>query len=216
MSTRVGLISDIHASPSALTEALDIFTREKVSDIICAGDIAGYFDNLLPTIELLEQAGCKTIIGNHDQAYIHAHCDQSRSRECLYLESLPETLQLSIEGKKIYCVHAEPPSEQHGGLKLLDQDGSIIQERKSLWHNNLQDLDADILIVGHTHQVFAEQLGDVLVLNPGSSAFNHSCMVLSLPGCTVETFALENRKIISCWNFSMLYGSEGRYPQKGM
>ena len=216
MSTRLGLISDVHSSPAALAEALDIFARKQVSDIICAGDIAGYFDNLLPTIELLEQAACKTIIGNHDQAYIHTHCDQDMARECLFLEALPDTLELTVENKRIYCVHAEPPSTQHGGIKLLDQQGEVIPQRLLLWHNKLMDLKADILIVGHTHQVFAEQLGDVLVINPGSSVFNHSCMILSLPECTVETFALENKDIIKCWNFSMLYGSGNPYPRKGM
>ena len=42
-------------------------------------------------------------------------------------------------------------------------------------------------------------------VNPGSSAFNHSCMILSLPDLGVREFALGNREIVKCWNFSMLY-----------
>jgi len=109
-----------------------------------------------------------------------------------------------IEDKRLCVVHAHPPSSQHGGIKLLDQDGDIIQQRKDLWCGELQDFDYDVLIVGHTHQVFAEQLGRVFVVNPGSSAFNHSCMILSLPELKVQIFALENKDIIKCWNFSML------------
>jgi predicted phosphodiesterase len=45
-----------------------------------------------------------------------------------------------------------------------------------------------VLVVGHTHQVFAETVGGVLVVNPGSSAFNHSCAILSLPDCTYRCF----------------------------
>ena len=65
-------------------------------------------------------------------------------------------------------------------------------------------LGVDVLVVGHTHQVYAERIGDVFVVNPGSSAFNYSCMILSLPDLTVETFALDGRELIKCWNFSML------------
>jgi predicted phosphodiesterase len=41
MPAKLGLISDVHASPASLQEALEIFARENVSDIVCAGDVAG-------------------------------------------------------------------------------------------------------------------------------------------------------------------------------
>jgi putative phosphoesterase len=212
MTTKIGLISDVHASPGALAEALSLFQQQQVSEIICAGDIAGYFDTLTPCIELLKQHDCKTIIGNHDQTYLKENSGNNRSEDFLYLEALPETLQFNIQGKSMYVVHAEPPNLQHGGIKLLDQQGEIIHSRIQLWTNELANLEHDILIVGHTHQVFAEQLGHVFVVNPGSSAFNHSCMILTLPDMTIQTYALENRDIIKCWNFSMLYGSGSPYP----
>ena len=62
----------------------------------------------------------------------------------------------------------------------------------------------DALIVGHTHQVYAEQLGQLLVINPGSVPFNHSCMVLGLPEMRVDTYALGAQEIIYSWNFSLL------------
>ena len=206
MTTKLGLISDVHSSPVPLKQALDIFDKERVSDIICAGDIAGYYESLKPTIDLLIQNDCKTIIGNHDQAYLEAHPELQSQKEFRFLRELPQTLELVIEDKSICVVHAHPPSSQHGGIKLLDQEGEIIQQRKDLWCGELKDFAYDVLIVGHTHQVFAEQLGKVFVVNPGSSAFNHSCMILSLPELKVQIFALENKDIIKCWNFSMLRG----------
>jgi putative phosphoesterase len=101
-------------------------------------------------------------------------------------------------------VHANPPAEQHGGIKLLDQQGEIRQDRIDEWSITLEEFEYDVLIVGHTHQVYAEQLGEVFVINPGSTVFNHSCMILSLPDLTVQTYSLGNREIIKCWNFSML------------
>ena len=212
MPTRLGLISDVHASPAALQEALDIFARKKVSGLICAGDIAGYFDTLLPTIELLKKSRCKSIMGNHDQDYLELHAENRSTPEYKFLQALPEKLELNFENKSIYVVHAEPPCLQHGGIKLLDQQGEIIISRKQHWDSQLKAFSHDVLIVGHTHQVFAQRLGNTFVVNPGSTAFNHSCMILSLPDMTVETFALEKRSIIKCWNFSMLYGSGSPYP----
>ena len=205
MTQRIGLISDVHCSPGPLAEALQIFADEKVDDIICAGDIAGYYDTLHPTITLLQQSNCKVIIGNHDQSWLEktASVDDCPMRG--YLQQLPQTLDLVIEGKRVFVVHANPPSEQHGGIKLLDQQGCIIEDRKAQWREQLADVDYDVLIVGHTHQVYAEQLGKLLVINPGSVPFNHSCMILSLPDLAVQSFALGNREIVKCWNFSMLY-----------
>lgn len=201
MTTRLGLISDPHASPGALAQALTLFAQHKVDRIFCCGDIAGYFDQLDATINLLSMHDCECIVGNHDQSYLYENTDKEHGQSYQYLDQLTETLEFEIEGRRIYMVHAEPPSEQHGGIKLLDPDGEIIASRKIQWQERLKDFAYDILIVGHTHQVFAEQLGDVLVINPGSSAFNHSCMILTLPGMDVQAYALGDKKIIKCWNW---------------
>ena len=66
--------------------------------------------------------------------------------------------------------------------------------------------------MGHTHQVFAEQLGHVFVINPGSTQFNHSCMILTLPEKRVEYFALQGKEILRSWNFSMLFKGDEDYP----
>jgi len=204
MTTRIGLISDVHSSPGPLAEALELFSNEKVDDIICCGDIAGYYDSLEPTIELLARSNCKAIVGNHDQGYLEKPPQDSESSIRTYLQTLPQTLDLEIEGKRIFVVHANPPSEQHGGIKLLDQQGETRQDRIDEWSMALSGFAHDVLIVGHTHQVYAERLGEVFVVNPGSSVFNHSCMILSLPDLSVQTFALQNKEIVKCWNFGML------------
>ena len=210
---KIGIISDVHAYPVALNEALSIFKREKVTDILCAGDIAGYYDGLNESIELLQQYQCKTIIGNHDQSYLEQYSDSVENVDYTFLTSLPESMEFNIEDKSLFMVHAQPPNAQHGGIKLLDQQGEIISSSFANWDKVLQDFEYDILVVGHTHQVFAEYLGGVLVINPGSVPFNHSCMILNLPSLEVETYALENKSIVKCWNFSHLFSSNQGYPE---
>lgn len=205
MTTTIGLISDLHSSPQPLRQALDIFERENVDDIICAGDIAGYYDTVAPTVALLLQSNCKAVIGNHDQSWLEHPPREDDQQVRAYLGELPRRLELEIEGMKVLVVHANPPAEQSGGIRLLDQQGAIIEERRQEWTSNLATVDCDLLIVGHTHQVYAAQLGKVFVVNPGSSVFNHSCMILSLPELTVREFGLGGQDIVRSWNFSMLY-----------
>ena len=206
VTIRIGLVSDVHSSPRALEQALDIFARERVDDIICAGDIAGYFDSVAPTVALLAQSGCHAVLGNHDLSYLELAPAATDPAVRDYLERLPPALELERGGKKLLVVHANPPAEQYGGIRLLDQDGGLRPERVGAWTEKLRGVECDVLVVGHTHQVYALQMGDVFVVNPGSSAFNHSCMILSLPDLGVREFALGGREIVRCWNFSMLYG----------
>ncbi len=212
MSIKIGLISDLHAQPAPVADALSIFRREQVDTIICPGDIAGYFDDLRPVIDLLIKSDCDTIRGNHDQAYLESHAADSDSIEYRFLDDLPASLEYLIEGKRIYVVHAHPPASLHGGIKLLDVDGNLIPEQLAYWQQQLQNADYDVLIVGHTHQVYAQRTGDVMLINPGSSVFNHSCAILELPSMQVEFFSLEGRDILKSWNFSMLFRSDNNYP----
>ena len=200
MTTLIGLVSDVHSSPRALEQALDVFAREGVDDI------AGYYDTVAPTVALLAQSNCHAVLGNHDLSYLELAPADSDASVRGYLERLPPALELEREGKKLLVVHANPPAEQYGGIRLLDPDGGLRPERVCEWTEKLRDVDCDVLVVGHTHQVYALQMGGVFVVNPGSSAFNHSCMILSLPDLGVREFALGEREIIRCWNFSMLYG----------
>jgi len=201
MTTKLGLISDPHAKHAPVKEALSIFKQQQVDQIICAGDVAGYFDETRAVIDLLGECDCQTIMGNHDESYLETHTQQANTPECTFLSSLPVKLELEIEGKRIYIVHAHPPDSLHGGIKLLDVDGALIPEQKQYWVEQLQDFDHDVLVVGHTHQVFAETLGNVLVINPGSTQFNHTCMILSLPEMHVQLFALEGKQPLKSWNW---------------
>ena len=145
--------------------------------------------------------------GNHDLKYLARPDNETSPRARAYLRELPYRLELEVEGRQMLVVHAGPPAQIDGsGIRLLDQQGAVRPERRAEWTERLTGLDRDVLVVGHTHQVFAERLGDALVVNPGSSVFNHSCSILSLPDLSVRSFALGDREIVRCWNFGMLRG----------
>ena len=204
----IGLISDVHAAPEPVAEALAIFANAGVSQVFCAGDIAGYMDQLEQTITLLVENNCQTIMGNHDLQYLDNHEDEPGNETLVFLKQLPAFIETTIEGKKLYMVHAQPPREYHGGIKLLNKEGVVQAERLEYWAGILQPFNYDVLVVGHTHQVFAEYIGNTLVVNPGSSVFNHCCAILSLPEMTVQMFPLSGKKIEKTWNWGqhVIYG----------
>ena len=200
MTYRIGLISDIHASPAPLKEALSIFRKHDVDIILCPGDVAGYGNELDETVQLLIESQCKTVLGNHEIWYM----EKNRSEESpvyQYLQSLPRTLELDIENKRILMVHAHPPDSYSGGIRLLDQDGNLDPVLLSQWSEKLANIEYDVVIVGHTHQVYAETLGTTLLVNPGSTTYNHSCAILTLPDLTVDFYRLSNKQILKSWNW---------------
>ncbi|MDH5425194.1 MAG: metallophosphatase family protein [Gammaproteobacteria bacterium] len=206
MTFRIGIISDTHSSTAPLAEALQIFHSRQVDMIICAGDIAGYGeDELEQTVRLLKDNHCHVISGNHDDILDASQASLNSGELYDFFTSLPKYLTFEIAGKKIYVVHASPPDHQHGGIKLLDQNGGIISQQKELWQSELADFDYDILIVGHTHQVFAEYINSTFVINPGSTLYNNSCMILTLPETTLTSYPLQNKDIVKSWNWGLFF-----------
>ncbi len=207
---KIGLISDIHATVDPLEQALTLFGRMGVDMTICAGDIAGYGEQLDKTVELLLDSECQVISGNHDLWFLESAVPDSQLWIKDYFSTLPATLNFTIEDKQLYVVHASPPCSNGEGIKLLDQHGEIIPARKDLWENKLNRFDHDVLIVGHTHQLFSVTLGNILTINPGSTKFNHSCAILTLPELAVQIIPLSGKEPQKVWNWSQM---EGMYEQ---
>jgi len=200
MTIRIGLVSDIHAHPAPLSEALTLFEHHDVDLILCAGDIAGYGDSLDETVRLLSHSQCQSIAGNHEVWYLEK-TEVTANQSCRYIESLPRTREFNLAGQKVFMVHASPPDAYTGGIRLLNKQCEMDPELVQYWRDHIAGFDYDVLIVGHTHQVFAEHLGSTLVINPGSTAYNHSCAILTLPESSVSFYPLSGKKIRKCWNW---------------
>lgn len=200
LTTRIGLVSDVHASPAPLAAALDLFADESVDRIVCAGDIAGYGEALDATVDLLREAGVETIHGNHDRWFL-ARRDIATHATRTWLEGLPAVLDETIEGRRFYCVHASPPRSLMEGMRLLDETGTPDGVARIDWETRLRGFDADLLVVGHTHQLFAQEIGDTLVVNPGSTLFNRSCAIVELPSLEVRLLPLPGEKSRPVWDW---------------
>jgi len=204
MMTKIGLFSDVHATAAPVEEALTLFRRQGVDMVFCLGDIAGYGDELDETVGCLLKSRCEAISGNHDIWFMESAVPARQQWIQEYFSSLPVTREFTIEGARLYAVHASPPCSNMQGIKLLDKDGEIIPASRDFWTGYLAEFNYDLLLVGHTHQVFSEKLGDTLVINPGSTRFNHTCAILTLPLQTVQFYPLSNREPRKVWNWGQM------------
>jgi putative phosphoesterase len=207
---KIGLISDVHATPGPLQEALVIFQDAEVDMILCAGDIVGYGHKPGPTVALLQEYDCQVIMGNHDLWWLEGGGRPEQGLTEDFLRGLPATVELTVSGKRIHMVHASPPESSLEGIKLLDEKAVLQSDQMFFWDNYLKGFPFDVLVVGHTHQVFSVTLGSVLVVNPGSTLFNHTCAILSLPEMEVEIFSLSGKEPVLSWNWGQLYADVQR------
>jgi predicted phosphodiesterase len=136
--TSIGLISDVHATPAPIEEALSIFERAGVEQVFCAGDIAGYGDQLEQSIALLIKSGCQTILGNHDLLYLDHYADDVDNEAVAFFRRQTTSMNMTIAGKRVYMVHAQPPDGCHGGIKLLNREGEVQPDRVAFWTDELK------------------------------------------------------------------------------
>ncbi len=67
---RYAIISDIHANLEALQVVLDDLDQQDVQQVVCLGDIVGYYANPNECTELCRSRGFLCLRGNHDDAVV--------------------------------------------------------------------------------------------------------------------------------------------------
>jgi putative phosphoesterase len=169
---RVLLVADIHANWPALravTESHDI--------CLCLGDLVDYALDPTPCIDWVRQHAHFAVRGNHDHGaaqdirvngrngfkYLSGVTrlltrDRLGADDLRFLANLPVTKVVTIDDVRFLLVHATPrdPLDEYAPAEI------------EFWTRRLQDVDADVVCVGHTHQPYVLEVGGKLVINPGS------------------------------------------------
>jgi putative phosphoesterase len=160
---RLGIVSDIHCNAEALQLAIQ--RMGKVDELLCAGDAFYEYRFSNEVIELLQRHGARYVLGNHEAMLLDPRGVRAREAPSVRRENVDWVAQqpFSIEvdvggGKKLLMVHASPlePMTQYVWA------GSAELQR-------LAEVEADYVILGHTHAQMVERVGRLLVVNPGST-----------------------------------------------
>lgn len=175
---RIAIISDVHADVHALRDALTQAERLRCDAIVCAGDLIDY--GLFPSdvISLLRERRIPTIRGNHDrwalgrgradephavaEAQPHDASGWDLSPDALrFLAELPTAWNLVVDGVRVAVRHGTPRSDMDG----IYPDNATAEDARR-W---LNEAEADVLLVGHTHIAFAmTTLDGGIIANPGA------------------------------------------------
>ncbi len=205
---KLGIFSDIHADAEHLEKALALFQKIGVDQLICAGDLVDGVTEGEATAQRVKHLSIPVVMGNHDRAFSRPIADTWRDRVSLkyglddqlsddsvtYLASLPLRVNLEYEGVKIVLAHAN----------TWDQIAYVFPSAGS--HDKLlrlaRDIQADALILGHTHVPMKVRVGNLWVFNPGSVQGNrymfrpaHTCAVLHLPDLTYDVFDIQSGRL---------------------
>jgi putative phosphoesterase len=158
---RLGIVSDIHCNAAALRLALA--RMGDVDELLCVGDAIHEYRFGNDVVEILRDRQATWVLGNHELGLLHPLGVRAREaahvrRDLLdHMASRPLSVNLTIDGCSILMTHASPlaPHTQYVHPRSADLRA-------------LSEVPADVVILGHTHVQMAEQVGRVLVVNPGS------------------------------------------------
>jgi putative phosphoesterase len=160
---KLGIISDIHATPDALRRVLH--DMPSVDRLLCAGDAVSEYRFCAETVDLLRQAGAECIQGNHEMVlfgganpHYLTRCRETFAPDLLdLLADAPTRLEIEAAGTRVLMVHANPwrPFEDY-----------VLPRSPLLAH--FAELPYDFVILGHTHIPMVHRAGAVTVVNPGS------------------------------------------------
>ncbi len=169
---RILLVADLHGNWPAL-QAL----AEPHDVCLCLGDLVDYGVEPAPCVDWVRRHARAAVRGNHDHGAAQNVVVNGRTgyryltgvtravtRERLveadmrFLSRLPVSQMLTLDDTRFLLVHATPRDP-------LDEYAPPDVE---FWRRRLQDVDADVVCVGHTHLPYVLEVDDKLVINPGS------------------------------------------------
>jgi putative phosphoesterase len=158
----LGIMSDVHCNAQAMGLALEALSPT-VDEVWLAGDAVLQYRFSNEVIESIRDHGITYIAGNHEMTLLSEHGERARSapqvrpRNVDFMAAAPYRHERRVSGKRLLMVHASPFAPHSDYL-----------HRGSPELARCADLDADILVLGHTHVPLAERVGTTLVVNPGS------------------------------------------------
>lgn len=212
---KIAVISDIHANVEAFKTVIDHMKQQEIEKVFFLGDLVmngpcpeevlTMINDLNPIVWVkgntdswFEEIGSDFKPTNEREEYIYSLYQYANERlnneEIRILLSKPEKQLIEIEGVRILCVHGSHNSisEPVGIMTPLENIEQLVTE-----------VDADILLCGHTHMPYYASFKGKKIINVGAVS-------LSLDGETKASYEILeiDQKNIACTNFKIDYDLE--------
>ncbi len=164
---KLGIVSDIHCQDEHLRLTVMSMIADGVDEILCAGDAHYEYRLSNEVAEIIQENNIRYIQGNHEWMLMGPHGAGARTAPHVRksnldaIEKTPDEIRTKVNGKTLLMTHASPWAPKGHYLYAGDPLFSRCDE-----------LDADYLIIGHTHVPMVERFGRTLVINPGSLTFS--------------------------------------------
>jgi putative phosphoesterase len=169
---KIVIVSDIHGNFDALSAL-----QQDYDELWVLGDIVNYGPEPTQVVDFVRAKASAAVRGNHDHS-VGFHEDPRctpqyrtmanatgkisesalRSEQKEFLRNLPLTVNVKRSNVRFHHVHAMPSDPLYG----------YCPEDSARWISEVADLDADVLLVGHTHTPFVRRIGNRTIVNPGS------------------------------------------------
>lgn len=167
----IGIISDIHSNIYGLKSVLKKLQNTDL--ILCAGDIVGYYTFVNEVIDEIRKKNIQSILGNHDAYLLETipipdnpikkisieYTEKIITKKNLdYLKKIATPYkELVIDAIKIKMYHGSPWNYF---------EGYIYPDHHNF--DKFKKIDADIIILGHTHWPMIKRVNKTIIVNPGS------------------------------------------------
>ncbi len=173
---RVLVVSDLHGNVEALRAV--VAAEPRVDRVLCLGDLVDYGPRPDEIVTWVREHALATVRGNHDNAVAFGEDCRSAplfrrlsvesrrktvpmlsAENLAFLRALPTRTPLVLDGIRLELLHAAPgdPLFQYLPATRLDE-----------WREAARGIEADLILVGHTHLPVCVELDGKRMVNPGS------------------------------------------------
>jgi predicted phosphodiesterase len=169
---KIVMISDIHGNFEALSALPEMY-----DELWVLGDLVNYGPDPAAVIDFVSSKAAVIVSGNHDYS-IGFNQDprcSARFREMAeatrrftdsvlsfghkhFLRHLPPFVETRRGGTSFYVCHAIPSDPLYG----------YCEADSPRWLAEVENVSAEVILVGHTHVPSARSIGSWVVVNPGS------------------------------------------------
>jgi putative phosphoesterase len=171
-NVRIAVLADVHANLHALETVFQDAEERNVDVYLNAGDSIGFGACPNKVVELLREKDVLSVLGNYDLEVLAGKNGKGEKRIALefsreelskscedYLRSLPHEVRFEVAGKKVLLTHGSPESiEEHIYHDTPAERLKVLGETAN----------ADVVLVGHSHEQFWRTTNGVNFVNPGS------------------------------------------------